>query len=374
MSTDDTQQPSLLFVSQVTPALAGSDAAARAAAALAALAAPYRVTLLPAPHAGEAVQPLAPELAAPLERIVWPRGGAPLSSDERFDVVHIARLESAPAAAPWLATAGLRQLDLGPLTSRRAHSLARLARAQGHPEEAEHWLGVETAARQAEDEAPAHYARIFVASAEDMDALRERAPAQASITVLPATLPVPEFTLFPAPARGDYTLLFTGDLSKVENADAMLHFCSTILPRIQAGAHRPVRLRIIGEDAGPALQRLAGQAGVELIEPVEDLEPWYRDAHLAIAPLRAGAGPYLASLEALAMGRPLVASTIGAEGLNLEHGVHALLADDPAPFATATLRLLHSPALAQQVAEAGHRLFLEQHTRPVLERILAPAN
>jgi hypothetical protein len=51
-----------------------------------------------------------------------------------------------------------------------------------------------------------------------------------------------------------------------------------------------------------------------------------------------------------------------------------MLADDPSPIATATLRLLHSPALAQQVADAGHRLFLEQHTRPVLERILATQN
>jgi glycosyltransferase involved in cell wall biosynthesis len=133
-----------------------------------------------------------------------------------------------------------------------------------------------------------------------------------------------------------------------------------------------VRLRIVGEGAGPALQRLANQAGVELIGPAPDLEIRYRDAHIVIAPLRAGAGPFLTSLEALALGRPLVTTTIGADGLELEHGVHAMLADDPAPFATATLRLLHSPALAQQVAEAGHRLFLAQHTRPVLERMLAP--
>jgi glycosyltransferase involved in cell wall biosynthesis len=165
-----------------------------------------------------------------------------------------------------------------------------------------------------------------------------------------------------------------GDLSAEENADAMLHFCSTILPRIQAGAHRPVRLRIIGEGAGPPLQRLAGQAGVELIGPVPDLEPWYRDAHVVIAPLRAGAGPFRTALAALAVGRPLVTTAIGAEGLELAHGVQAMVADDPAPFATATLRLLHGPALAQQVADAGQRYFLEQHTRPVLERILAPEN
>ena len=190
--------------------------------------------------------------------------------------------------------------------------------------------------------------------------------------MLPGTLPVPDETLFPPPERGDYTLLFVGDLSAEENADAMLHFCSSVLPRIQAGAHRPVRLRIVGEGASPPLQRLAAQAGVELIGPVPDLEPWYRDAHIVIAPLRAGAGPYVKSLEALAIGRPLVTTTIGAEGLDLEHGVHAMLADDPAPFATFTLRLLHSPALARQMAEAGHRRFLEQHTQPVLERILAP--
>ena len=372
MSAPDAQQPSLLFVSQVTPAPNGSSAAVRAATSLAALVMHYRVTLLLTPHAGEAVQPLNPELAAPLERIVWPRSGAPLTSEERFDVVHIAGLESAPAAAPWLVTAALRQLDLGPLTSRRAHRLARLARSEGHLDEANRWLAVETEARQAEDDALASYTRVFVASAGDQEALQERALAQPSVVVLPATLPVPDFTLFPPPARGDYTRLFAGDLSAAENADAMIHFCSTILPRIQAGAHRPVRLRIAGEGAGPPLQRLAGQAGVELLGPVPDLEPWYRDAHVVIAPLRAGAGPYLTSLAALALGRPLIATAIGAEGLALEHGVHAMLADDPAPFATATLRLLHGPALAQQVAEAGQRYILDQHTHPVAEHILAP--
>jgi glycosyltransferase involved in cell wall biosynthesis len=374
MPPDKAQQPSLLYVSQVTPSLTESDAAMRAASIMAALAVHYRVTLLLTPHAGEAVQPLAPELAAPLERIVWPRSGAPLASEERFDVVHIARPEAAPSAAPWLATAGLRQLDLGPLRSRRARSLARLARAQGHLDEAERWLVVETEAHQAEDDALAGYSRVFVPWAGDQDVLLERMSAPLNIAVLPDTLPGPDFTLFPSPARGDYTLLFVGDLGAEENADAMLHFCSTILPRIQAGAHRPVRLRIIGDGSGPPVQRLAGQAGVELIGPVLDVEPWYRDAHMVIAPLRAGAGPYHTALAALALGRPLVATTIGAEGLELEHGVHAMLADDPAPFATATLRLLHGPDLAQQMVEAGQRYFLEQHTLPVLERILAPAH
>jgi glycosyltransferase involved in cell wall biosynthesis len=363
--------PKLLFVSQVTPALTGSGTAMRAAAILTALAAHYRVTLLLAPHAGDTVQPLAAELAALVERIVWPRSGSPLSSDERFDVVHIAGLESAPAGAPWLATTSQRQIDLGPLPSRRAHRLARLARTQGHLDEAERWHEAEMLARLAEDEALAAYTRVFVAWTGDQETLLERAPAETTITVLPNTLPVPQTTLFPPPTRGDFTLLFVGDLGAEENADALLHFCSITLPRIQAGANRPVRLRIVGAGAGPALQRLAGQAGVELIGEAEDLETWYRDAHIAIVPLRAGAGPYLNALEALAMGRPLVATDIGAEGLALEHGVHAMLADDPAPFATATLRLLHSPALMQLVAEAGHRLFLEQHTRPVLEHILA---
>ena len=372
MAADSPERPRVLYVSQVTPALTGSGAAMRAAAILAALAVHYRVTLLLTPRVGESAQPIAPELAAHLERIVWPRGGAPLSSEERFDIVHIARLDAAPSAAPWLATAGLRQLDLGSLTSRRARRLARLARTLGHLDEADRWLEVEAQARQAEDAALASFTRVFVARPGDQQPLQERAPAPTGVVVLPGTLPVPDVTLFPPPERGDYTLLFVGDLGAEENADAVLHFCSSVLPRIQAGAHRPVRLRIVGEGAGPPLQRLAAQAGVELVGPVPDLEPWYRDAHIVIAPLRAGAGPYVKSLEALAMGRPLVTTTIGAEGLDLEHGVHAMLADDPAPFATFTLRLLHSPALARQMAEAGHRRFLEQHTHPVLERILAP--
>lgn len=374
MSTDDSPRPELLFVSQVTPALTGGGIAMRAGAILAALAQRHLVTLLLVPHAGQPLQPLEPELASMLARLVWPRSGVPLSSEERFDVVHVSRLESAPAAAPWLATAGRRQIDLGPLPSRRAHSLARLARTQGHLDEADRWRELEEHARQAEDSALMNYSQVFVTWEGDQQTLQSRATGPTEIIVLPYTLPIPDTTLFSPPTRGDYTLLFVGDLSTEENADAVQHFCTAILPRIQSGANRPVRLRIVGEGAGPTLQRLAGQAGVELIGPASDLELWYRDAHVAVVPLRAGAGPFLQSLEALAQGRPLVSSEIGAEGLNLEHGVHAMLADDPAPFATATVRLLHSPALAQQVAEAGHQRFLEQHTRPALERILATQN
>lgn len=366
-------RPRLLFVSQTTPALTGGSGAIRAGVILAALATRYSVTLLLPPQASAPLAPISSGLAALLGDVVWTHGGAPLATSDRFDVVHIAQPEATPAAAPWLAAADRRQLDLGPLRSRRAHRLARLARAQGNLAGAERWRAAEVEAQEAEDAAVAAFTCVFAAWTGDQQALLMRAPVHtpASVVMLPATLPPPVTTLFPPPARGDYTLLFVGDLSAEETTDALTHFCAATLPRIQAGAHRPVRLRIVGEGAGPSLQRLAGQAGVELIGPVPDLEPWYRDAHVTVAPLRAGAGPFLQALEALAQRRPLVATNLGAEGLNLEHGVHALLADDATPFATATLRLLHSPALAEEVAHTGHRHFLEQHTRPVLERIVA---
>jgi glycosyltransferase involved in cell wall biosynthesis len=361
----------LLYVSPVAPALTGNGLAMRAGAVLRALSGSFRVTLLVTPHYGLPNAPIPNELLNGCERVVRQDSGETLSLREQFDVVHVFRLVAQRAAYPWTKRAEVRQLDLDDLESVSSRRLATLAQASGHKEAARQAEARADRARQEENEALAAFDRVFVCSEADRQALLSRAISGAEVIVLPNSLPLPEITPVPPPPRGPFTLLFAGTLGYAPNEDAVQHFSAAILPRIQAGADRLVTLRIVGVGAGPAVLRLDGQAGVEVIGEVPEMAPWYRDAHLVVVPIRAGGGTRIKVLEAFAQRRPVVATTIGIEGIAAVDGQHACIADDPGPFATACLRLLHDPELAERMADAAFDLFSRDYSAGRLARIVA---
>lgn len=362
----------MLFVSPVLPALTGGGPAMRAGATLRALADRFRVTLIVTPLVRPPGAPMAEALLACCDRVARLDAGESLRSHVRFDVVHVFRLAALPEAEPWLDRARARQIDMDTLDSVGARRLAVLARADGR-EDAARWA--EDAAAQSrllEESAASRFDRIFLCCNAERQELLKRSPG-AEVVVLPNSLPLPETTPFPPPARGSYVLLFAGTLGDAANADAAHFFSAAILPRIQAGADRPVTLRIVGRGADAAVQRLDGQAGVEVIGEVPDLAPWYRDAHLVVVPMRAGGGTRIKVLEAFAHRRPVVATTIGMEGIAAEDGQHAYIDDDPGPFATDSLRLLHDPELAEHMADEAFALFSRHYTDQHLSGIVAPS-
>jgi glycosyltransferase involved in cell wall biosynthesis len=91
---------------------------------------------------------------------------------------------------------------------------------------------------------------------------------------------------------------------------------------------------------------------------VEDVRPYLASAAAVVAPIRMGGGTRLKVLEALSMAKPLVATSLACEGLDVEHGRHLLVADNPAPFAEAVIRVLEDRPLASQLGKAG-RLQME---------------
>lgn len=355
-------RPRLLFVTPILPALTGNGLAMRAGATLRALARDHRVTLLAAPQAGVPDAALPAAIAAACERIVLAGGGGRLPTRRHFDVVHLFTLAAWPEAAPWLPRAAAIQIDLPVLESVVQRRLAILAHETGRSEAAR--LAEQAAERAArlEEAALAQFGRIWVSSEAAREALLRRHAAGAEVVVLPQTLPAPAITPFPPPDRGSFVLLFVGTLNDPANEDALQHFTASILPRIQAGANRPVTLRIVGRGASPAVRRLGGQAGVEVIGEVADVAPWYRDAHLAVIPIRAGGGMPIKALEAFVHRRPVVATSLGLEGIAAEDGRHALIADEPGRFATAALRLLHDAPLADAMATEAFALFTQAYT------------
>lgn len=148
-------------------------------------------------------------------------------------------------------------------------------------------------------------------------------------------------------------LLFCGTLHYPPNADAVRWLIGDILPRIRMRAPS-ARLSVIGRGAPPDIVRLAaGDPAVEMLGWVDDLRPHFARAAVALAPLRSGGGTRLKVVEALGAGCAMVATTIGAEGVDVEDGVHLRIADGPDAFAHAVLELLDDPPAQARLGAAG---------------------
>ncbi|MBV8526829.1 MAG: glycosyltransferase family 4 protein [Candidatus Dormibacteraeota bacterium] len=145
-------------------------------------------------------------------------------------------------------------------------------------------------------------------------------------------------------------LLFVGNFTHAPNADAVRWFAAAVLPRIRRDAD--LRLRVAGPGASA---KTVGAWGSHVTYEgwVPDLRPLLDAARVAVAPLRYGAGVKGKVGEALAMGLPCVATSIAAEGLELVHGTHLLVADDAAGFAAAVLRAYTDPHTWGRLANAG---------------------
>ncbi len=209
-----------------------------------------------------------------------------------------------------------------------------------------------------------HYERLIyprfglvaAMSASDAAIIRQRA-ADASIVISPNG--VDAQTLTPGPIRPQVrNLIFVGSPTHAPNLDAACWLLTAIWPELHR-RHPDLTLTLVNLDH-PRVQRCArGQPGVTLTGRLPDLTPVYRQADIALAPLRVASGTRLKILEAFALGVPVVSTAIGDEGLAVTPDQHLLRADTPEAFVAAIERLVASPDLRQTLASNG-RLLAEQ--------------
>ena len=157
-----------------------------------------------------------------------------------------------------------------------------------------------------------------------------------------------------APSPPGDALLFVGLLGYAPNRDAMEWFAREVLPRL--GPEAPEVL-VAGRDPGPALEALArAHRRLRLLGFVPDLAPLYARAAVFVNPMRGGGGTRLKMLGAMAAGKAVVSTTIGAEGLALAPGREVVIADTPAAFADAVHELLKDRGRAARVGQAARAL------------------
>lgn len=159
------------------------------------------------------------------------------------------------------------------------------------------------------------------------------------------------------PERG--SMIFTGVMKYLPNDDGMIWFLDHVFPLIVQKAPW-AKITIAGAEPTVALQRRASR-NIIVTGYVDDVRPLVHAAEVSVVPLRMGGGTRLKILESLSMMNPVVTTTIGGEGIALEDGETALIADEPRAFADAVLRLFAERALRERLARNGFELMRNQY-------------
>jgi len=160
-------------------------------------------------------------------------------------------------------------------------------------------------------------------------------------------------------------IVFSGAMDWRPNQDAAEFLIQDILPLIRK--IRPeVTVTLVGRKPPPRIQALGQIPGVTVTGTVDDVRPYVREAAAFVVPLRIGGGSRLKILEAMALGKAVVSTSIGAEGLRLENERNILLADSPDAFAAAVLRTLADVELQQSLGAAGRALVEHEYRWAIL--------
>src|SRR5262249_19343747 len=178
---------------------------------------------------------------------------------------------------------------------------------------------------------------ISVTSEREQALLRSLVP-EVPIEVVPNGVDTASFhpsaTHEPEVAR---RLVFTGTYAYRPNVDAVLSFARECWPRIRA-CLPDATWDIVGSAPPPNVLALAALPGMRVTGAVPDVRPYLAGAAVAVVPIRFGGGTRLKVLEALAMGKAVVSTSLGCEGLALKSGTHLVVEDDPEAFASEVVR------------------------------------
>jgi sugar transferase (PEP-CTERM/EpsH1 system associated) len=218
--------------------------------------------------------------------------------------------------------------------------------------------------------------RVVAVSDTDATAIRRLDPGLDPV-VVPNGVDI-EFYTADVPAieagagPGPLDLVFTAKMDFRPNVDAVLWFAQAVLPLIRRESPQ-TRFWVVGKDPHPRLVPLAADPGIVVTGWVEDVRPYIAGAALYVIPLRIGGGTRLKVLEAMAMGKAIVSTTLGCEGFELAPGQELSIADMPEEFAAAVLALLQDPDGRERMGRAAHLYARSRYDWrmivPLLERV-----
>jgi glycosyltransferase involved in cell wall biosynthesis len=209
---------------------------------------------------------------------------------------------------------------------------------------------------------------VCVCSAADEQRLLDQVPGVCT-TIIPNAADVEHYKPRSSdPPPDGRTVVYFGLLTTVPNIDGVIHFVKNIWPRI-AELNPAARCKIIGDRPPPSLLALAGPR-IELTGFVSDLRPHLAAAAAVVVPLRLGGGTRLKIVEAMAMGKAIVSTSLGTEGIEAVPGRDILVEDQSAAFADAVHRLLAEPDLAARIGQSARQLAVDRYSWSEAARVL----
>ncbi len=206
-------------------------------------------------------------------------------------------------------------------------------------------------------------------SPADAVALQEIAPG-ARVQVVPNGV---DTQLFRPRADGEDGIVFVGGYTWFPNRDALHYFATEILPVIRSQKGPRVPVRWLGRAPEHVRERYRLQHGIELTGYVDSIQPHVGRAACYVVPLRVGGGTRLKVLDAWAMGKAVVSTSVGCEGLDARDGENILIRDDPAEFAAAVSSVLTDASLRTRLGHAARQTAEEQYDWEVIGRSMIPA-
>ena len=182
------------------------------------------------------------------------------------------------------------------------------------------------------------YDCVIAVSEKDRDTFREFCQDAVPMFVVPNGCDSEYFKPHDS-VQEQFELIFTGTMQYRPNTEAMIFFCQEIFPKILALEPR-CKLKIVGNNPPSEVKALQKQGNIEVTGFVPDVRPFLAAAAVVIVPLLSGSGTRLKILEAMAMGKAVVSTTVGAEGIDYVNGHDIVIADEPETFAKNIATLL----------------------------------
>jgi glycosyltransferase involved in cell wall biosynthesis len=198
-----------------------------------------------------------------------------------------------------------------------------------------------------------YFHKVIAVSEHDRKQMLAMDPS-CEITVVPTGVDTRKFSVAPPSTTNPPRIVFSGSMDWEPNIDAVDYFCQRIWPGVLKEFPKAI-FQIVGRNPHVKVQRLASES-VRITGTVPSVTEYLRDASIVVVPLRVGGGTRLKIFEAMAMGKVVVSTSIGAEGLEVQSGRDLMLADDAATFIQAILLLLRNDEIRRKYEQAGVQL------------------
>jgi sugar transferase (PEP-CTERM/EpsH1 system associated) len=318
-----------------------------------------------------------PDLALRLKSQEFAARLQKLYREEQPDVILCEALEMAPYIIELVKPLSSRPVlvldehNAEYLLQQRAYESDRMAGLRRWPVAA--YSFVQTRRLKAyENETLAFFGRALAVSDNDAAAIRNLG-FSGQLEVLPNGIDPEAFTIDQNIPVIEGRMVFTGSMDFRPNVDAVTWFAQAVWPMVRR-ENPQATFYIVGRRPAPAVQALANIPGIVVTGKVLDTRPYLHEAALYVVPMRMGGGVRFKVLEALAAGKAVLTTSMGADGIPVTGGKEVVMADTASEFAVQTLNLLKNPVYRQELGQNGRRFvenrFAWKNITPLLDKIL----